>query len=854
MMTLFFTYELKVAILIAVFYIFWRLLVANETWHRLNRIVLLSTAIASFVLPLCVITIHHTVEVTPDAVEPASTVVADLESATSETDISSSLQQAPVAETALVPTETQQSFNWQLPLTVIYIIGVLVVLLRVAMSLWRLHTMAAESEIHLLDDGRQIAVCEKIQSPFSWWKTVFLNRQDYEDGPTALLTHELGHIRLHHSADVLLVELLTALQWFNPTMWMLRADLRTIHEYEADQQVISHGFNDVQYLQLLIRKAAVQSGYSLANGFFNSTLKKRIKMMMKPKSTRHQWLRFAYLLPIIAVSLALSAKVQLDVVDRGSNIVFSEPQEPITNENRLFLIVDVDEARKIVPQKGKTRSVWGYVDDNGHWEKKSAEAANHGKHLVVHMPKGSVLVNDKETKKIEADVNYSFAQATTEWQLNGVPFDENNVPVLNCKDLKRIEQHWNGKKNVVNFITSAESAIILIEKDGRECIGVKAPVGAFYTWLVNGHLAERGAINKDKWWNVRGYYPLYDHLITLDGKEINKGYLPYVPLNYIKEVKLIQGETPRRIELYTHYVTEFNRDVDFDYPAEYKEKQKAWIFFKAEEMATGRQLKDAEITVVETGQKAKTNAEGWCELKVPLGTTVRASYPGLEAETYKVNHFNGNDIQGWTFCMSKPGERIYGNVQQEAEFAGDKDKWFAINTQLPKATDGKGISRRVTVNFVVNEDGSISGVRIRNGINKTLNEEALRLVRSMPRWKPAIKDGKPVKSLVLSSVSFENIQDNVLIGAYVRDEKTKKYLNDATVELMNMNKVVLSKPRIQEVVRGSEMYRYVWDVPRQDKYIIKVTKPKFQTEYRTITIKTSETQKIVDDIILKSKS
>ena len=68
-MTLFLTYELKVAVLIATFYIFWRLLTAKETWHRLNRMVLLSTAIASFILPLCVITIHQTVEVEPIPLE-----------------------------------------------------------------------------------------------------------------------------------------------------------------------------------------------------------------------------------------------------------------------------------------------------------------------------------------------------------------------------------------------------------------------------------------------------------------------------------------------------------------------------------------------------------------------------------------------------------------------------------------------------------------------------------------------------------------------------------------------------------------------------------------------------------------
>ena len=620
-MTLFLTYELKVAVLIATFYIFWRLLTAKETWHRLNRMVLLSTAIASFILPLCVITIHQTIEVEPIPMETTA------ETTLPET---TAIQPEVAPSTAPIATEAGQSFDWQLLLAIIYIIGVMVVLSRMLLSIWRLHKMALESEIHPLSDGRQIAINEEAKTPFSWWKTVFLNHEDYEEGlrvgdprsgmgTTALLTHELGHIRLHHSLDVILVELLTALQWFNPTMWMLRADLRTIHEYEADQQVLSHGFNDIQYLHLLIRKAAVQSGYSLANGFFNSALKKRINMMMKPKSSRRQWLRFAYLLPIIAISLYASCQT------------------------------------------------------------------------------------------------------------------------------------------VVDYKTKEESAIILTQKDGRDCLGVKVPVGAFYTWLVNGQLAERGVVAEDKWWTVRSIFPLKENLVTLDGKEIDKDNVPYVPLSSIKELKMLQGERPRRIELYTNHVTEFNRDSNFDYPAEYKDKVKAWMFFRAVNAATGQQLKGAEITVVETGQKAKTNNEGWCELKVPLGTTVKASYPGLDDETREIRHINGNEVQGWTFWMSKPGEHIYMNVDKKAEFNGDKDGWFAKNMQLPKATDGKGGSRRVIVCLVVNEDGSVSGVRLRQGVNKMLNDEALRVVRSMPHWKPAIKDGKPVKCLTIVGVPFKGV-------------------------------------------------------------------------------------------------
>ena len=607
MMSLFLTYELKVAVLIAVFYIFWRLLVANETWHRLNRIVLLSTALASFVLPLCVITIHQTVEVMPP--------VADtLPLPTDETAMP--IESAPI----VANTETEHPFNWLLPLTIIYIIGVVVVLSKMLLSLWRLHRMRAESKVHPLPDGYLMAVCEKVGTPFSWWNTVFMNHNDYEKGTNALLTHELGHLRLHHSADVLLVELLTALQWFNPAMWMLRADLRTIHEYEADQQVLSHGFNDIQYLQLLIRKAAGQSGYSLANGISNSALKKRVTMIMKPKSNHRQWLRYAYLLPIIAISL------------------------------------------------------------------------------------------------------YASCETKTDYQIK------------------------------------EESAIILKVKDGKDCLAVKAPAGAFYSWIVNGKLAERGVVDEDGNWNV--YTPVEDCVFTLDGKNISKDDVPYVPLSSIKELKFIQGEQPRRIELYTNYVSGFQRDKAAQWPEEYKEKTKAWMFFRVEDAATGRQLKGAEVTIEGTDQKALTNNEGWCEMKVPLGATVKVSYKGLESQTQKIDHQSGNQVQGRSFLLYKSGHPIYQTYQlsreEEPVFPGDKEKWIAEHIQLPDAMKGKGAMGRVTVWVVINEDGSVSGARLHQGINKELNDEALRVVSSMPRWKPANKKGKLVKCLTMVSVSFKS--------------------------------------------------------------------------------------------------
>ena len=112
MMSLFFIYELKVAVLTTMFYFFWRLLVANETWHRLNRIVLMLTAIASFVLPLCVITIRQTIEVIPIPMEQMQAIILE--------------EKTMSPEATSMNLEKVQPFSWQLLLTLIYIIGVLV--------------------------------------------------------------------------------------------------------------------------------------------------------------------------------------------------------------------------------------------------------------------------------------------------------------------------------------------------------------------------------------------------------------------------------------------------------------------------------------------------------------------------------------------------------------------------------------------------------------------------------------------------------------------------------------------------------------------------------------------------------
>ena len=320
-MTNFLIYDAKVAVLIIVFYMFYRLMLSRETFHRVNRVVLLLTAVASFVLPLCVITLHKTVRM--EAVPTVS--VGDL--------------QMEVAADAGPEW-------WQMLLPLIFIIGVVATLGHTLTSILKVWLLIRRSEQHLQPDGTIVCVTGNAEvSPFSWMHYIVMNRSDYEEHNAAILAHERGHIRLRHSWDLLLVDLLTALQWFNPAMWMLRQDLRAIHEYEADGEVLSQGINARQYQYLLISKASGIGGYSIANGISHSTLKNRITMMLHKKSNRRSLLKLLALIPIVGLALALNARTVTDYV-------YDEPQkqQPVKKGKKAGTIKVNGQEIKVVEQ------------------------------------------------------------------------------------------------------------------------------------------------------------------------------------------------------------------------------------------------------------------------------------------------------------------------------------------------------------------------------------------------------------------------------------------------------------------------------------------------------------------------
>ena len=287
-MITFLTYQLKVAVIMAVFYIFYRLFLIKDTWHRLNRIVLLSTALLSFLLPVCIITINKT-EVLPMP-------VAQLMQAVSST-----------------PTQSSTPW-WHIALMAVYTAGVVFVLARVLASVLRVHNIIKDARKEVLADGTAVYIMPGNAASFSWMGHIVISEADWNNNESAIIRHEKAHVALRHSIDVLITDIIAAIQWFNPAIWMLRIDLRAVHEYEADDTVLRSGTDLRSYQYLLISKAAAMNGYTIANNFNHSILKNRIFMMEKERTTKKSLLRALYLLPLVCISLALNAKTKVNYV------------------------------------------------------------------------------------------------------------------------------------------------------------------------------------------------------------------------------------------------------------------------------------------------------------------------------------------------------------------------------------------------------------------------------------------------------------------------------------------------------------------------------------------------------------
>ena len=299
----FLVYILKSAACLAVFYLFYKLLMSRDTFHRFNRFALLGLLVLSSLLPL--------VEVSVNRPAPVHETMLTLEQLLLLADVQAEGEIVSQPTTAL----------WVRVALLVYLAGIVFFAVRNLWSLGRLGVLLRRGRLERLADwlpGRvenvRLVVHNRDIAPFSWMRYIVLSRKDLEENGREILIHELAHIRNHHSWDLLLADLCIFVQWFNPAAWLLKQELQTIHEYEADDTVLREGVDAKKYQMLLIKKAVGTRLYSMANSFNHSSLKKRITMMLKEKSNPWARVKYLYVLPLAALAVSAFARPEVSAV------------------------------------------------------------------------------------------------------------------------------------------------------------------------------------------------------------------------------------------------------------------------------------------------------------------------------------------------------------------------------------------------------------------------------------------------------------------------------------------------------------------------------------------------------------
>lgn len=271
----------KLSIGLAVTWLFYWLLLRRLTFYRWNRLFLLVYPTMAFLAPFIDISdlLHH-------GEKPWLNAIPVLEQYT--------FRAAPEKDFAWV---SLSSIGW-----LVLAAGSLFMIARLGWQYLSLRK-AVSGAVLLADDDARLYHVEKKIVPFSFGRSIYLNKHLHTEAELQeILRHEFIHVKQRHSLDMLWGELLCILNWYNPFAWLLRNAIRQNLEFIADHQVLANGIDRRQYQYLLLKVTGI-SGFSMANNFNLSSLKKRIIMMNKKTSATVHLLRFMLVVPVLAILL-----------------------------------------------------------------------------------------------------------------------------------------------------------------------------------------------------------------------------------------------------------------------------------------------------------------------------------------------------------------------------------------------------------------------------------------------------------------------------------------------------------------------------------------------------------------------
>jgi TonB family protein len=289
----FIEYIIKSGVSLIVFYLFYWLILRNDTHFRLNRLVLLFSMIISLVLPLIDLEVFRLDRfrgpLPPFVIHFSETAVTP--------------------DQIVVPAPVHAMSIWKIIL-LIYLTGVAIACARLIYQAIYLQAVSRLSDKHSRK-GYTIVSTNTDMMPFSYFKRIFLPTSKIDDSSmNSIIAHEKSHMMQYHYMDLFMTEAIAIFQWFNPVVWLYERSLKEIHEYLADEAVINTGENRGKYQAILVNEALGGPVFVFTNQFNQSLIKKRITMMNKLKSSPLAQLKALLVVPLIAGLLLAFANPQ----------------------------------------------------------------------------------------------------------------------------------------------------------------------------------------------------------------------------------------------------------------------------------------------------------------------------------------------------------------------------------------------------------------------------------------------------------------------------------------------------------------------------------------------------------------
>ena len=369
-------YIIKSAMALALLYTCIIPLLEKETFHRLNRILILGCLIMSFAIPL----VHFT-----GGTNPTVDMVR---------------QAVQLPEVLINGNANEQSvWSWADIMTCIYIIGVVAIFLMTVVQTASLILRLRKCE-HITDNrGNTIVLTDCATSPFCLFHYIVMSRDDYANNRSFILTHEQEHIRLRHYIDLIILQIATIIQWFNPFVWLIGKNLKAIHEFEVDEAVLNKGIDATQYQQFLVIKAVGNRLQPFANNLNKESLKRRIIMMNQKKSNRWMMLKALFIIPVATLAVSVFASntgvstVKREAV-RTANALPTANMQTQQSATKAYEVVEV------MPKfKGGESAMMEFLMMNMKYPQTAVKAKQQGRAIVGFVVRKDGTVSDVHITK-----------------------------------------------------------------------------------------------------------------------------------------------------------------------------------------------------------------------------------------------------------------------------------------------------------------------------------------------------------------------------------------------------------------------------------------------------------------------